>query len=50
MTSPVLLPEPARRLLPLDVVRGFTIAFMIMVNNNGGKGSWGFMNHAAWMA
>ena len=21
---------------------------MIMVNNNGGGGSWGFMNHAAW--
>jgi len=21
---------------------------MIMVNNNGGSGSWGFMNHAAW--
>ena len=48
MTSPVHLPEPARRLLSLDVVRGITIAFMIMVNNNGGSGSWGFMNHAAW--
>jgi predicted acyltransferase len=48
MTSPVLLPEPARRLLSLDVVRGFTIAFMIMVNNNGGSGSWAFMNHADW--
>src|SRR3954469_1998844 len=42
------LPEPGRRLLPLDVARGITIAFMIMVNNNGGDGSWGFMNHAAW--
>ena len=40
--------EPARRLLSLDVARGITIAFMIMVNNNGGRGSWGFMNHAAW--
>jgi predicted acyltransferase len=48
MTSPSHLPEPARRLLSLDVVRGITIAFMIMVNNNGGRGSWGFMNHAAW--
>jgi predicted acyltransferase len=48
MTSPVPVPEPARRLLSLDVVRGFTMAFMIMVNNNGGRGSWGFMNHAAW--
>src|SRR3954451_13797960 len=40
--------EPATRLLSLDVVRGIAIAFMIMVNNNGGGGSWGFMNHAAW--
>ena len=48
MTSPVHPPEPARRLLSLDVVRGITIAFMIMVNNNGGSGSWRFMNHAAW--
>src|SRR3954453_5161823 len=40
--------EPATRLLSLDVVRGITIAFMIMVNNNGGSGPWGFMNHAAW--
>ena len=37
-----------QRLLSLDVVRGITIAFMIMVNNNGGPGSWGFMNHKEW--
>jgi predicted acyltransferase len=37
-----------RRVLALDVLRGVTIAFMIMVNNNGGGGSWRFMNHAAW--
>jgi predicted acyltransferase len=48
MTSPFHPPESARRLLSLDVARGITIAFMIMVNNNGGSGSWGFMNHAAW--
>ena len=48
MTSSVQLREPAPRLLSLDVVRGITIAFMIMVNNNGGRGSWPFMNHAAW--
>src|SRR5262245_25178018 len=47
MTSPRHLPEPARRLLSLDVVRGITIAFMIMVNNNGGS-PWRFMNHADW--
>ena len=40
--------NPVKRLLSLDVARGITIAFMIMVNNNGGPGSWRFMNHAAW--
>ena len=41
-------PSLTSRLLSLDVARGITIAFMIMVNNNGGDGSWAFMNHAAW--
>jgi predicted acyltransferase len=45
-TAPAL--NPVQRLLSLDVVRGITIAFMIMVNNNGGPGSWHFMNHAEW--
>jgi len=40
--------SPLKRLLSLDVARGITIAFMIMVNNNGGPGSWRFMNHANW--
>lgn len=40
--------NPVKRLLSLDVARGITIAFMIMVNNNGGPGSWRFMNHANW--
>jgi len=48
MTNPSLAPSPVKRLLSLDVVRGITIAFMIMVNNNGGPGSWRFMNHAVW--
>lgn len=48
MSNPSLAPEPVRRLLSLDAVRGITIAFMIMVNNNGGAGSWHFMNHAQW--
>ncbi|MGP8174604.1 MAG: acyltransferase family protein [Terracidiphilus sp.] len=48
MTNPAPAPTPARRLLSLDVLRGITIAFMIMVNNNGGPGSWSFMNHAEW--
>jgi predicted acyltransferase len=48
MTNPALASTPIKRLLSLDVVRGITIAFMIMVNNNGGPGSWHFMNHAQW--
>ena len=48
VTNPAHAPNPVKRVLALDVVRGITIAFMIMVNNNGGPGSWGFMNHAYW--
>jgi predicted acyltransferase len=48
MTNPTLAPTPIQRFLSLDVARGITIAFMIMVNNNGGPGSWHFMNHAEW--
>jgi predicted acyltransferase len=39
---------PGKRLVSLDILRGLTIAFMILVNNNGGPGSWKEMNHAAW--
>jgi len=38
MTNPALASAPVNRLLSLDVLRGITIAFMIMVNNNGGSG------------
>src|SRR5271163_1278897 len=48
MTNPSQARASSGRLLSLDVLRGVTICFMIMVNNNGGDGSWGFMNHAAW--
>jgi predicted acyltransferase len=48
MTNPALDPSPVQRLLSLDVLRGITIAFMIMVNNNGGEGAWSFMHHAEW--
>ena len=48
MTVSAPAPTPINRLLSLDVARGITIAFMIMVNNGGGPGSWGFMNHAVW--
>src|SRR5579862_9349930 len=47
-TVPAPTKSPIKRLLSLDVARGITIAFMIMVNNNGGSGSWRFMNHANW--
>ncbi len=40
--------ESGKRLLSVDVLRGLTMAFMIMVNNNGGPGSWAQMNHAEW--
>jgi predicted acyltransferase len=48
VTNPASAAAPSQRLLSLDVLRGITIAFMIMVNNNGGRGSWWFMNHAEW--
>src|SRR5271165_4639901 len=47
--NPASTATPPQRLLSLDVLRGITIAFMIMVNNNGGPGSWHFMNHADWI-
>jgi predicted acyltransferase len=40
--------SPIRRLLSLDALRGITIAFMIMVNNNGSNHAWWFMEHAQW--
>ena len=49
INDPVRIASPAQtktapqRLLSIDVLRGITIAFMIMVNNNGGSGSWHFM-------
>jgi predicted acyltransferase len=40
--------RPSQRLLSLDILRGITIAFMIMVNNNGGRAAWAQMHHADW--
>jgi predicted acyltransferase len=60
MTNPTLAANPAEeiqsdstqkrgnRLLSLDILRGITIAFMIMVNNNGGRDAWAQMHHADW--
>jgi len=41
-------PKRGHRLLSLDILRGITIAFMIMVNNNGGPAAWAPMHHADW--
>ncbi len=38
----------ARRLISLDVLRGLTIAFMIMVNNQDGPGAWRELQHSPW--
>jgi predicted acyltransferase len=46
-SQPVLV-KPAR-MVSLDVLRGLTIGFMIMVNNNGdGNRAYWAMKHAAW--
>ncbi len=47
MTGPAHDSAP-RRLPSLDILRGLTIAFMIMVNNTGGDGAWTQMRHADW--
>jgi predicted acyltransferase len=40
---------PMRRLVSLDVARGITIAFMILVNNGGsGRYSYSQLEHSAW--
>jgi predicted acyltransferase len=45
-------PAPAvrsQRILALDIFRGMTIAFMIIVNTPGnGEVAWGPLNHARW--
>jgi predicted acyltransferase len=38
----------SKRLISLDVMRGITVAFMIMVNNNGDSHAFWFMKHAQW--
>jgi predicted acyltransferase len=41
--------NPMRRLVSLDVARGITIAFMILVNNGGdGRYSYNQLEHSAW--
>jgi predicted acyltransferase len=48
-TAPQTLVNPTRRWVSLDVARGITIAFMILVNNGGsGKYSYSQLEHSAW--
>src|ERR1700743_3444401 len=48
--DPLITPvSPSKRYLAVDVLRGLTIAFMILVNNNGDErvAFWA-LKHAAW--
>ena len=48
-TAPQSMVNTMRRLVSLDVARGITIAFMILVNNGGsGKYSYHQLEHSAW--
>src|SRR5271154_4131045 len=40
--------EPSNRLQSLDVFRGITIAFMILVNSPGSDVAYTQLDHAAW--
>jgi len=47
--APQTMVNPTKRLVSLDVVRGITIAFMILVNNGGsGRYSYSQLEHSAW--
>lgn len=45
MNTPI---APPSRLRAIDLLRGLTIAFMIMANNNGGPHAWWAFKHADW--
>jgi predicted acyltransferase len=48
-TAPETMVNTMRRLVSLDVARGITIAFMILVNNGGsGKYSYRQLEHSPW--
>ena len=49
MTSAVIPQQTTTRLLSLDALRGLTIAFMILVNNNGDEAhAYWALKHTAW--
>ena len=44
-----MVAKPSQRLVSLDVVRGITVAFMILVNNNGSeRHAYWPLKHAEW--
>ncbi|HEY3989194.1 MAG TPA: heparan-alpha-glucosaminide N-acetyltransferase domain-containing protein [Acidobacteriaceae bacterium] len=45
LVSPV---SPSKRYLAVDLLRGLTIAFMILVNDNGSDRAFWALKHAAW--
>jgi predicted acyltransferase len=48
-SSEGMVTKPSQRLVSLDVVRGITIAFMILVNNNGSeRHAYWPLKHADW--
>src|SRR5277367_4069250 len=49
IVSPLHDIAPAGRLVSVDVLRGLTIAFMILVNNNGNEAvAYWPLKHSAW--
>ena len=49
VSGPISTPSPSNRLISVDALRGITIAFMIMVNNNASeRAAFPFMKHADW--
>ena len=48
MQTPATAPRPTQRLVAIDLLRGLTVALMILANNNGGPDAFWFLQHAAW--
>lgn len=46
--NPALATAKPARLLSLDLLRGLTIGFMILVNNNGSHQAYWALKHSAW--
>src|ERR1700722_7488476 len=48
-TTTQVYSKPSSRLVSIDVMRGITIGFMILVNNNGQNSlAYPAMNHSPW--